>query len=223
MKNNLKSEAANQTKHHGDYIVHILKCSSLLVLFFLMADNITLNAQDKKMTRKEKEAAWRAERLKKRAQEEARELKNDSTEFAQAINAIRAGSWALEASNVTLNNGVTHFVTPSMNFLSVNNGTAVVQTAFDNSNIYSPNGLGGITLEGNVTGEEMRTDSEGNVYYSYNIQGAQISATVNIIVSADGNQATATVDPNFNSRRMTMSGNLYPYNIAGVFEGTTGY
>lgn len=223
MKNNLKPEAVKQTKHHCDYIMHILKCPFLFVLLFLLTCNIALNAQDKKMTRKEKEAAWRAERLKKRAQEEARELKNDSTEFAQAINAIKAGSWALEASNVTLNNGVTHFVTPSMNFLSVNDGTAVVQTAFDNSNIYSPNGLGGITLEGNVTGEEMRTDSEGNVYYSYNIQGAQISATVNIIVSADGNQATATVDPNFNSRRMTMSGNLYPYNIAGVFEGTTGY
>lgn len=225
MKNILKkrAEAAKPANRYGEHSMHLLKYSFLFLLSLLLMGNITLNAQEKKMTRKEKEAAWRAERLKKRAQEEARELKSDSTEFAQAINAIKAGSWALEASNVTLNNGVTHFVTPSMNFLSVNDGTAVVQTAFDNSNIYSPNGLGGITLEGNVTGEEMRTDSEGNVYYSYNIQGAQISATVNIVVSADGNQATATVDPNFNSRRMTMSGNLYPYNIAGVFEGTTGY
>ena len=189
----------------------------------LLAVQVSLFAQDKKMTRKEKEAAWRAERLRKRAQEERQIIRDDSIQFVQAINAIRNGSWALEASNVTFNNGVTRFVTASTNFVSVDDGQAVVQTAFNNSNINSPTGLGGITLEGRVIGEELKMDKEGNVYYNYSIQGADISATVNVVVTANSNQATATVNPNFNSNQMTLSGYIYPYDTAGVIEGNPGY
>lgn len=195
----------------------------LFILLALFAVQVSLFAQEKKMTRKEKEAAWRAERLKKRAQEERQIMHSDSVQYVQAINAIRNGSWALEASNVTFNNGVTRFVTESTNFVSVDDGQAVVQTAFNNSNINSPNGLGGITLEGRVLDEELKMDKEGNVYYNYNILGAEISATVNVVITAHTNQATATVNPNFSSRQMTMSGYIYPYESAGVIEGTSGY
>ena len=189
----------------------------------LLAVQVSLFAQDKKMTRKEKEAAWRAERLRKRAQEERQVMHDDSIQFVQAVNAIRSGSWALEASNVTFNNGVTRFVTASTNFVSVDDGQAVVQTAFNNSNVNSPNGLGGITLEGRITSEELKMDKDGNVYYNYSIQGADISATVNIVVTANSNQATATVNPNFSSNQMTFSGYIYPYDTAGVIEGNPGY
>ena len=195
----------------------------IFIMLALLAVQVSLFAQDKKMTRKEKEAAWRAERLRKRAQEERQIIRDDSIQFVQAINAIRNGSWALEASNVTFNNGVTRFVTASTNFVSVDDGQAVVQTAFNNSNINSPNGLGGITLEGRVIGEELKMDKEGNVYYNYSIQGADISATVNVVVTVNSNQATATVNPNFNSNQMTLSGYIYPYDTAGVIEGNPGY
>lgn len=195
----------------------------IFIMLALLAVQVSLFAQDKKMTRKEKEAVWRAERLRKRAQEERQIIRDDSIQFVQAINAIRNGSWALEASNVTFNNGVTRFVTASTNFVSVDDGQAVVQTAFNNSNINSPNGLGGITLEGRVIGEELKMDKEGNVYYNYSIQGADISATVNVVVTANSNQATATVNPNFNSNQMTLSGYIYPYDTAGVIEGNPGY
>ena len=79
----------------------------IFIMLALLAVQVSLFAQDKKMTRKEKEAAWRAERLRKRAQEERQIIRDDSIQFVQAINAIRNGSWALEASNVTFNNGVT--------------------------------------------------------------------------------------------------------------------
>lgn len=195
----------------------------LLLAALLCIAQMPASAQEKRLTRKEKEAAWRAERLRKRAQEIRMEMRNDSIAHAQAIYAIRNGSWALEASNVTFDNGVTRFVTESTNFVSVNDGQGVVQTAFDNSNISSPNGLGGITLTGNISGEELRMDKEGNIYFNYNIQGAEISATVSVVVTAGTNQATATVDPNFSSRQITMSGYIYPYNNSGIIEGTSGY
>ena len=195
----------------------------IFIMLALLAVQVSLFAQDKKMTRKEKEAAWRAERLRKRAQEARQVMHDDSIQFVQAVNAIRSGSWALEASNVTFNNGVTRFVTASTNFVSVDDGQAVVQTAFNNSNVNSPNGLGGITLEGRITSEELKMDKDGNVYYNYGIQGADISATVNIVVTANSNQATATVNPNFSSNQMTFSGYIYPYDTAGVIEGNPGY
>ena len=200
------------------------RCMCILLLAICSMLVFTTPAwSQKKMTRKEKEAAWRAERLRKRAAEEQREMRNDSIEHIQAVTAIKNGSWALEASNVTFNNGVTRFVTPSTNFISVNNGNAVVQTAFDNTNIYSPNGLGGITLEGRLTDESMKVDKHGNIYYSYSIVGAQISATVTVVITAGSNQATATIDPNFNPTQMTFSGYIYPYVNSGIIEGSSGY
>lgn len=180
-------------------------------------------AQSKKMTKAEREAAWRAERLRKKAAEEAREHAEDSIAFVQAVEALRSGSWALEASNITFNNGVTRFVTESTNYVSINNGQGTVQTAFDNTNIYSPNGLGGITLEGSITGERMSQDSDGNIYYSYTIQGSNISAMVYVTLAVNSNQASARIDPNFSGNSMTMNGYIYPYSTAGVFEGTASY
>ncbi len=196
----------------------------LFVLLLLMLGwNSVSMAQNKKMTKSEREAAWRAERLKKKAAEEQRELEADSVAFVQAVEALRSGSWALEASNITFGNGVTRFVTESTNYVSIDNGTGTVQTAFDNSNVYSPNGLGGITLEGAVSGERMSQDSDGNIYYSYTIQGSNISATVYVTLAVNSNQASARVDPNFSGNTMTMNGYIYPYASAGVFQGTASY
>ena len=176
-----------------------------------------------KMTLKEKEDAWRAERLKKRAKEQRMVFVNDSIQHVQAIVAIRNGSWALEASSITFNDGNTNYVTPSINYVSINNGTGTIQTAFDDTNVYSPNGLGGITLEGNIINEELNVDREGNVYYNYMIQGSNVSATVNVVITPNSNQATANITPNFTNRSMMMSGVIYPYSTAGVFQGTPDY
>ena len=207
----------------NEYVPSFIGQYLIILLLLLTALCSGATAQEKKMTRKEKEAAWRAERLRKRAAEERIEIHNDSVQYLQAIAALKGGSWALEASNVTFNNGVSNFVTESTNFVSVNNGTATVQTALDNSNIYSPNGLGGVTLTGRIANEEMTVDRYGNIHYNFGIYGSEISATVNVILSAGSNQATATVNPNYNNSSMTMSGYIYPYGNAGIIEGTSGY
>ncbi len=207
----------------NEYVPSFIGQYLLFLLLLLSAIFGEASAQEKKMTRSEKEAAWRAERLRKKAAEERMEIHNDSVQYLQAIAALKDGSWALEASNVTFNNGATNFVTESTNFISVNNGTATVQTALDNSNVYSPNGLGGITLTGRVSNEEMSIDRYGNVYYNFSIFGSEISATVSVTLSAGSNRASASVDPNFSTLDMTMNGSIYSYNNAGIIEGTSGY
>ena len=195
----------------------------ILVIMLVVGFPVTASAQSGKMSKAEREAAWRAERLKKREVEKAKIAAEDSIAFVQAIEALRSGSWALEASNITFNNGVTRFVTSSTNYVAVNGGEGTVQTAFNNVNINSPNGLGGVTLEGDVWGERMGTDAEGNVFYSCSIQGNGISAIIYMTLTANTNQASANVNANYSGNRMTFSGYLYPYSSAGIFEGQPSY
>jgi hypothetical protein len=196
----------------------------LFLLFILMlCTQTTVTAQKNKMRRAEREAAWRAERLKKREAEQTRIAVEDSISFAQAVAALQSGSWALEASNITFNNGITRFVTSSTNYVAVNGGQGTVQTAFNNTNINSPNGLGGVTLEGNVWGERLGKDTDGNIFYSCSIQGNGISAVIYVTLTANSNQASARVNANYSGNFMVFNGMLYPYNSAGIFEGQPSY
>ena len=218
MKENGKKELLRQKA----FIRRVVIIAGIVIATIITAQSVGYS-QDKKMTMKEKEDAWRAERLKKRAKEERLEFVNDSVQYAQAIVAIRNGSWALEASSIAFNNGNTDFVTPSTNYVSINNGIGTIQTALDNTNIYSPNGLGGVTLQGNVSNGQLTVDNQGNIYYNYILQGNNVSATVNIMIAANSNQATAYISPNFGSGNITMNGSIYPYKQAGVIQGTSDY
>lgn len=196
----------------------------LFVLFvFTLCLQTTVFGQKNKMSRAEREAAWRAERLRKREAERARIAVEDSTLFAQAVAALQSGSWALEASNITFNNGITRFVTSSTNYVAVNAGQGTVQTAFNNTNVGSPNGLGGVTLEGSVWGERLGKDADGNIFYSCSIQGSGISAVIYVTLTANSNQASARVNANYSGNFMVFNGLLYPYNSAGIFEGQPSY
>lgn len=201
----------------------VMKSYLFLMLLLAFGWQSFSYSQNKKMTKAEREAAWRAERLKKKAEERAYEQAEDSLSFVQAVSALQSGSWTLEASNITFNNGVTRFVTENTNYVAVNNGEAVIQTAFNNSNVYSPNGLGGITLQGDVSGVRISRDGDGNIHYSCTVMGSNISAIIYVTLTANSNNATARVDPNFSGNTITMTGFLYPYSPSAVIQGTTSY
>ena len=169
-------------------------------------------------SRSEREQRWRAEREQRRAQAKALELQQDSTAFVQALKALKADSWVLEANNVNFSNGITRFVSPSTNYISFDDDEGTIQTAFSNFT-YSPNGLGGVTVQGNILGQRMSTDRDGNVYYSFNIQGSTISAIVSLTLTAGTNQASATITPNFAGNTMTFDGYLVPYDQSSIFQG----
>lgn len=170
-------------------------------------------------TRRQKELAWRQERMQKREKDKALEEEQDSVAYQEAVQALKDGEWVLEASDVIFFNGILRFVTASTNFVSMHNGTATVQTAFDNFNYSGPNGLGGITLRGNAWGSSLSTDKDGNYYYSFSVQGIGMSAMVYLVLTGGTCQASASINPNFTGRRLTMNGFLYPYSKADIFEG----
>ena len=94
----------------------------------------------------------------------------------------------------------------------------VVQVAF-NVPFSGPNGLGGITVDGNASNYKVKTDKKGNIHVSMNVMGIGISAQVSIDIPYGSNNATVDILPNFNSSHMTLSGQILPLKKANVFKG----
>ena len=192
----------------------VLFVAALLLVCF----SVTMNAQ----TKKEERAAKREALKKEREARRAIEAQMDSVAYMKAVSALEEGEFVLEANNVTFPNGLVRFVSSNTNYVQMDNGEGVVQTAFSNFT-YSPgpNGLGGVTVEGKISSPTLNKDKDGNVYYTFNIQGIAISATVLISLTAGTNNACAQISPNFNGNNMTMTGNLVPISESDVFQGTT--
>ena len=183
---------------------------------------LCITASSFAQTSKEARAARREALKKEREARRALEAQQDTVAYLKAVEALKAGSFVLEANNVSFPNGITHFVSSTTNYVQVDNGEGIIQTAFTNFSYNpSPNGLGGVTVQGNISGLQMKEDKHGNYFYNYTIQGVAVSATVSITLTGGTNQASVRISPNFNNNDMTMMGILVPLDESEVFQGTT--
>lgn len=139
---------------------------------------------------------------------------------AEAVQAINDTAFTIEADKVEFKRGYTAHVTASTNFVAVSGSNAIVQVAF-NVPVSGFNGLGGITLEGIVTGYKISSDKKGNTYVKLSVSGKGISAQLFISLWKDANKATVNIQPNFNSNKLTLSGMLWKPERSNIFKGTT--
>ena len=144
----------------------------------------------------------------------------DSLASIQAIAAMRNQDFVLLIDNVTFNNGNTVFVNSSVNFLSVKGDRAVVQISPSNF-APGPNGLGGVTVDGIISGYQIMTDKKGRVNLTYNVSGIGLNAQIEVYISPGSSDAQATVYPNFNSNTLWISGSVVPYENANIMEGSS--
>ena len=144
----------------------------------------------------------------------------DSVASVQARAALRNQDFVLEAESVQFRNGSTVFVNSNTNFISVKGNRAVVQISPSNF-AAGPNGVGGVTVDGMISGMEVRTDSKGRTTSSMNVTGLGINAEVEIYMFPGSNRASATVYPNFNSNTVWLQGSIVPYENSGVIEGSS--
>ncbi len=144
----------------------------------------------------------------------------DSLASVQARAALRNQDFVLEADNIQFRNGNTVFVNSNTNFISVKGNRAVVQISPSNF-ASGPNGLGGVTVDGYISGQEVKTDSKGRITFSMNVTGIGINAQVEIYMFPNSNQASATVYPNFNSNTVWLQGVIVPYENSNVVEGSS--
>lgn len=189
--------------------------SFIVVLAVAMCGMTQVMAQ-KSITKEAK----KVEREIKKQERLAQDAVEGQEEFNAAVQAINNQSFVLEANNIQPMNGQVFYVNSNTNFVSLNDGQAMVQIA-SNSPYPGPNGLGGITVQGSASNIQTKQDDKGNVYLNMNVQGVFISATVSLMLTNGTNNATVTVDPNFSVRNLRMTGTLLPYSQSNIFQGTT--
>jgi hypothetical protein len=144
----------------------------------------------------------------------------DSLASIQAIAAIRNKDFVLQVDNVTFQSGNTIFVDSSTNFIYVKGNRAVVQISPSNFTS-GPNGLGGVTVDGLLSGYQISVDKKGRINLTYNVSGIGINAQIEVYIVPGSTNAQATIYPNFNSRTLWLSGTVVPYSNAGIMEGSS--
>ena len=144
----------------------------------------------------------------------------DSLSSVQARAALRNQDFVLQADNVQFRNGQIIFVNSTTNFISVKGNRAVVQISPSNF-ASGPNGVGGVTVQGYISGPEYKTDKHGRTTFSFNVTGIGVNAQVEVYMTPGTNNATATIYPNFNSNTIWLQGNLVPYENSNVIEGAS--
>ena len=144
----------------------------------------------------------------------------DSLASVQAVAAIRNKDFVLQVDNVTFQSGNTIFVDSSTNFIYVKGNRAVVQISPSNFTS-GPNGLGGVTVDGLLSGYQISVDKKGRINLTYNVSGIGINAQIEVYIVPGSSNAQATIYPNFNSRTLWLSGTVVPYSNAGIMEGSS--
>ncbi len=167
--------------------------------------------------------AWQKDMAEFRARsDERRHIQEltDSIASVQAFAAVKNHDFVLEAQTVQFRNGATVFVNDMTNFISVKGNRAVVQIS-PSDFAAGPNGVGGVTVDGMISGQEYRVGKKGYATYSFNVMGIGINAQVEIYLTPGTNQASATIYPNFNSNTVWLQGNIVPYENSRVIEGSS--
>ena len=187
----------------------------------LAALDMTAQNTPAQIRRQQEMQKWHQEMEEFKARSEQRREINELTDSiagVQAAAAVKNQDFVLEADQVTFKNGNTVFVNSSTTFVSVKGNRAVVQISPSNF-AAGPNGVGGVTVDGTVSGMQRMIDRKGNTTVSFNVMGIGINAQIEIYMTQGTNRASATIYPNFNSNTVWIEGEIVPYANSDVFEG----
>ena len=169
------------------------------------AESRELSTKEKKEIRKERKAIRKAER------------KAFNKALHEAANkALNESDFVLQAHTLYSKRGYSKHVSDDLNFISVEGDKAVLQLAFKGYG--GPNGLGGITLKGNVTKKKYSTDKHGNQYLNFYVMGAVLNAEVRIVLNGSDNNADAYVNATTSGGRIQFRGNLVPTANSRVYK-----
>lgn len=167
---------------------------------------ISQNTKTKKDVRKEMQT--------ERRQQEAH---LDSINRQMALLSVSSNNWVLNATSINVTGGTVTYVQPNVNFVKVEGNIMTFQTSTGFGG--GINAMGGVTLRGMIV-SKTNSDDKGSISYTYNVKGTALNATV--ILTFDNEGDTATVFMNFdNGYSLTMYGEVQPYTINSVTEGTS--
>ena len=196
----------------------------MVIVAGLSVTALDINAQNRTQSKFQQDMdKWHKDMAEFRARSEQRRALSELTDSiagVQAAAAVRNQDFVLEANQVTFKNGATVFVNSNTTFISVKGNRAVVQISPSNF-AAGPNGVGGVTVDGTISGMERMVNKKGNVTISFNVMGIGINAQIEIYMTPGTNSASATIYPNFNSNTVWLQGNIVPYENSDIFEGNS--
>ena len=153
-------------------------------------------------------------------EQRALQTRIDSVLWDDALTAVKDTAFTLEADKVVFKYGQIAYVNSNTNFVSVNKDNAVVQVAF-NVPFAGPNGIGGVTVQGSMSGYKIQTAKKGTTLVTMNVIGAGISAQIWITMYQGTHDASVEILPNFSSNRLTLNGVILPLHKSTIFQGRT--
>ena len=92
----------------------------------------------------------------------AQEVPSDSVLHAVAVQALKENKFVVEADRLIFKQGDVAYVNSNTNFIMVDGEKGTVQVAFNNTPFAGPNGIGGITVDGRVSGVRVKESKKGD-------------------------------------------------------------
>lgn len=181
------------------FAMRILVLFTIIIFSFI---EITLAQEQKKLSKKERKE------LKKKQQAEQKQA---------IILLLNSKAWVIEAHTVFDRYNQSYQINPSINFVGVKGEEGALQLGFNG--LIGWNGVGGVTVDGNVTKYEIKEGNEkSSPAVNLRFQGRGVgSATISVTINTSG-QATARVNGDFGDR-ITFSGIIKPLAESTVYKG----
>ena len=86
----------------------------------------------------------------------AQQVPSDSILHVVAVQALKENKFVLEADRLMFKRGDVAYVNSNTNFVLVDGEKGTVQVAFNNTPFAGPNGIGGVTVDGKVSGVRVK-------------------------------------------------------------------
>ena len=163
------------------------------------------------MSKKEARAKAKAE---KKAAREAAEAAN----AAKIIKLIEQRHFVLEANFLANKGGAQISVSPTLNFVMVEKEKATFQ--FGGGSQVGYNGVGGVTMDGNVQNYKYDIDKKGTIHLDFQISTSlgTIFITMSIMPATSNAQATVS---SMGSRKLYYTGQIVAPEESRVYKGST--
>jgi hypothetical protein len=204
LSNKMALNLINQHKHIKSIVMKKIALLTLLLSFTLVSFGQEV---EKELTRKERRE------IRKQQEKERSEL------MAKALTiAIDEQQWVLEANTIAGKRGASINVMSSLNFIAIEGDEAFVQLG-SNSGM-GQNGVGGVSVRGNVTKYEVnKNEKKGTYYISAFVNTALGTFDIRLDCNSDGQIANATVQGN-SSNRVQYRGIIVPVGQSSVYKGS---
>jgi len=179
-----------------------MRVSALCIAIVLICSHVLPAQNEQKLSKKERKALRKQEQIEKN----------------KAIVALlNSKKWVIEANTVFDRYNQSYQISPTINFVGVNDEQGAIQLGFDG--LIGWNGVGGVTIDGKITKYEIKEGKEkSNPTINIRFQGRGMSsASINVTVNSSG-QSTARVDGDF-GERITFKGTIRSLEESIVYKG----